>query len=397
MTDIAVIGYGLQVSRLIKLLQGRYPECKLVAITDIRTEHVKMRLDDEGVDHSSILFYDDADEMLRDRHYDGVFIGTRCSQHTPMALKVLEKGFPLYLEKPVATTMKDLVLLRDAYRKSSSPVVVSFPLRVTYHVQLVKELIDSGKIGTVEHVQAVNNVAYGGVYYHYWYRDEAETQGLFLQKATHDFDYINYVLGLKPVSVSAMTSKRVFTGNKPAGLMCKNCDEQDTCQESPQNLRKVGEEPLGDYCSFAEDTGNEDSGSALVRYETGMHVSYSQNFFVRKKAGTRGARFIGYKGTIEFDWYSDEVKVYMHHAGRTEIYKIDQTALSGGHGGGDSTLMDNFMEIMKDRKKASVSPLESGLESALLCLRAKESAETGTLREVTWPDTPTYTLLGAGL
>jgi hypothetical protein len=32
-------------------------------------------------------------------------------------------------------------------------------------------------------VQAINNVPYGSVYYHSWYRDPKETGGLFLQKA----------------------------------------------------------------------------------------------------------------------------------------------------------------------------------------------------------------------
>jgi predicted dehydrogenase len=282
--------------------------------------------------------------------------------------------------------MDDLVRLRDAYRMSSSPVVVSFPLRVTPHVQLVKEIIDSGKIGTVEHVQAVNYVTYGGVYFHYWYRDEQETQGLFLQKATHDLDYIHYVLGTKPERVCAMTSKTIFTGTKPAGLMCKNCEEQENCPESPQNLRKAGEVPIGDYCCFAEDTGNEDSGSVIVQYESGMHVNYSQNFFVRKKAGARGARFMGYKGTVEFDWHSSDVKVYMHHSPIVETHSIDFSAFSGGHGGGDDALIANFIDIMKGGTKDSVSPLDAGLLSTLTCLKAKESALTGTFQGINWPD-----------
>lgn len=386
MSRIAVIGYGFQVRRIIGILQERDPTSRIAAIADPRSVEIRQSMMDEGYDCSAIQFYDDADEMLGQGEYDGVFIGTRCSQHTPMALKVLDKGLPLYLEKPVATTIEDLVRLRDAHRRSASPVVVSFPLRVTSHVQLVKEIIDSGKIGTVEHVQAVNNVSYGSIYYHRWYRDEQETQGLFLQKATHDFDYINYVLGLNPVQVCAMKSKQIFKGNKAAGLKCVDCDEQETCAESPQNLRRAGEERYGEFCGFAVDTGNEDSGSALVHYESGMHVSYSQNFFIRKKAARRGARFMGYKGTVEFDWTTDEVKVYMHHTPRVETYALDSAAVSGGHGGGDYTLMDNFSALMKGKSDLSIAPLEAGLTSALICLKAKESAETGTFQAIAWPD-----------
>ena len=39
----------------------------------------------------------------------------------------------------------------------------------------------------------------------------------------------------------------------------------------------------------------------IVRYESGMHAVYSQNFFARKKAARRGARLYGYLGTLEYD------------------------------------------------------------------------------------------------
>ncbi|QNK60719.1 Gfo/Idh/MocA family oxidoreductase [Paenibacillus sp. PAMC21692] len=383
---IAVIGYGNQVSRLIGILQERHPDCRIAAIADMRSSAIRQSMLEAGTDCSVIRFFDDADEMLQQGEYDGIFIGTRCSQHAKMALKVMDRGIPLYLEKPVATSIDDLMRLRDAHRRMNSPVVVSFPLRVTYHTQLVKEIIASGKIGTVEHVQAVNNVSYGSIYFHHWYRDELETQGLFLQKATHDFDYINDVLGLKPIQVCAMKSKQIFKGNKPAGLKCVDCEEQVTCPESPQNLLRSGEGRHGEYCGFAIDTGNEDSGSALVQYESGMHVSYSQNFFIRKQAARRGARFMGYKGTVEFDWTSNEVKLFMHHTPRVETYTIDTAAFAGGHGGGDSVLMDNFAAIMRGETMESVAPLEAGLSSALICLKAKESAETGTFQQIEWPD-----------
>lgn len=280
--------------------------------------------------------------------------------------------------------MADLLALRAAKEASSSEVVVSFPLRVTPLVQLAKEIIDSGKIGTVEHVQAWNNVPYGWCYYQSWYRDENETQGLFLQKATHDFDYINYLLGIAPRSVCAMTSKQVYKGDHPAGLRCDDCDEHDSCLESPfhafyTKMESPRVQASGLMCGFAVDTGNEDSGSAIVEYETGMHVCYSQNFFARKTASKRGASLFGYKGTVEFDWYTDELKVHMHHTPRLESYKMNTAGAS--HGGGDTVLVDNFIRVIRDGAK-SVAPLDAGLLSVLMCLKAKESAATKTFQEI---------------
>ncbi|MDG0814702.1 Gfo/Idh/MocA family protein [Cohnella rhizosphaerae] len=183
MIKVGVIGYGHQVKRLLGMMQEMDRSCRITAIADVRHHEIRERMIADGGDPSGISFYGNADDMLDNEELDGVFVGTRCSLHTPMALKVLPRQLPLYLEKPVATTMEDLVKLRDADALYGSKTVVSFPLRVTHHVQLVKEIIDSGKIGTVEHVQAVNNVNYGNIYYHGWFRDETETQGLFVQKS----------------------------------------------------------------------------------------------------------------------------------------------------------------------------------------------------------------------
>jgi predicted dehydrogenase len=370
---LGVIGYGARISWIVELMRKQAPECTVAAVVDVRKDNVKRGVRGEHAEHAVI--YETPEQMFESTHLDGVLIGTHCSLHTPMALKVLPHNIPLYLEKPVAITMDDLVRLKRASEASTAPVVVSFPLRVTSLVKQVKEIIDAGTIGTVEHVQAYNNVPYGGVYFHSWYRDEKETGGLFLQKATHDFDYLNYILGYKPVTVCAMTSKQVFKGTKPAGLKCIQCDENQTCAESttlPENSSR------GDFCCFATDTGNEDSGSALVRYDTGMHLSYSQDFIARRQAGTRGARFIGYKGTVEFDFYSGVIKVYMHHIPQVRTYELDS---GEDHFGGDAELVRNFVDVMYGRAP-SIATLEEGMQSALLCLAAKQSAQTGQFQSI---------------
>ncbi|MCL6605043.1 MAG: Gfo/Idh/MocA family oxidoreductase [Paenibacillus sp.] len=370
---IGVVGYGVRASSLMGYVPKLDPDSRVVAIADPGIAKIKAQLKDEA---EHILFYENIEEMLDSVQLDGVVIGTRCDLHTEMALKVLERNLTLFLEKPVATTYTDLFRLKAGYEASQSQVVVSFPLRNTPLIKLAKEIIDSGKIGTVEHVQAVNNVPYGAVYYQNWYRDESISGGLFLQKATHDFDYVNYLVGLKPVSICAMKSKQIFKGNKPAQLMCKNCEEKYTCPDSALN------HDYGEYCCFAEDTGNEDSGSALIRYESGMHVNYSQNFFARRGAARRGATLLGYKGTIEFDWYTGELKVFMHHEPRVETHKLDLEAYDG-HGGGDQLLISNYLKVLRGEEK-SATTLDDGLLSALLCLKANESAEMGTFCNIAW-------------
>jgi len=374
---LGVIGYGGRIRHMIQEVIKQDASCHVAAIVDVRQDAIREERLSNGED--PVLYFATPEEMLQSGQIDGVMIGTRCSLHTTMALKVMKSGLPLFLEKPVATTSEDLYLLKAGYEATKSGVIVSFPLRVTSIVQLVKEIIDSGKIGTIEHVQAVNNVPYGNVYYQNWYRDENETGGLFLQKATHDFDYINAIVRQRPTVISAMMSKQVFKGTKPAGLKCVDCEENRTCLESTA-FRTDGMKEAWPYCCFAEDTGNEDSGSALVRYESGMHLSYSQNFFAKRGASARGARFLGYKGTVEFDFYTGIVKVYMHHTPRIETYEI---SASDDHFGGDATLARNFVDMMQNGSP-SLSTLDEGLMSAFMCLAAKHSSETGTFQTLDW-------------
>ncbi len=368
MLNIAVIGYGERINAIANILRHT-GEVKLATVADIAFESVPKRF--PKTNFENVHFYASAEEMLESEALDGVLIGTRCSLHTHYACLVAKYNLPLFLEKPVATTEEDLHRL-EALTHINDKTVVSFPLRLSRMCSFVKEIVDSGKLGDIAHVQAYNNVPYGRGYYHLWYRNENETGGLFLQKATHDLDYINYLLnGIQPVRIAAMESKQVYKGDKPAGLKCADCSERETCIESDINIKKLGEgSRIGEFCCFATDTGNHDSGSVLVEYENGLHVVYSQNFITRKGAGKRGARLIGHKGTLEFDWNSSAVTVYHHFDAIKEVHHLTD---NGSHFGGDDLLCKNFLGVMKGNETSN-SPLSEGILSAKLCLAAKKSA-----------------------
>jgi len=385
---MGVIGYGRRISGVCRLIQRLNPDARIVAITDVRNEEIKKEIaerDNIKEQPEDITFYTDAEEMLAKEDLAGVLVGTRCSLHAQMARKVAPTGLPLYLEKPVATTMDDLKKLKQAFDKSSCEVVVSFPLRVSPLVRAAREVIASGRVGSVEHVQAVNNVPYGSTYYRSWYRDYNETGGLWLQKATHDFDYINHILDQMPALIAAVHSQRVMGKRKPAGLTCDVCDELEECPESPyadfaRRGIKDHYEPQKRACAFGKDIDPryQDNGSALIEYTNGVQACYSQNFFARRDAASRGATLIGYHGTIQFDWYTEKVKVTLHHVSRTET--ID-CAGKHGHGGGDVELAQDFLNVMRGKGK-SRTPISAGILSVLMCLKARRSALSHTFEKI---------------
>ncbi len=370
MLNIGVIGFGRRMEAIVgKLLATG--EVRLAALCDkapfdeVREKRKKFAFPED------IRFYGDAEEMLKSERLDGVCIGTTCPFHTEYALLVAKYNLPMFLEKPVSINEEDLERLKGILHLNEQ-VVVSFPLRLTPIVARVKEIIDSGELGEIGQVQAYNNVPYGPNYFHAWYREESVTGGQFLQKATHDLDYINYLLGdVKPVRICAMKSKQIFKATKKAGLKCKDCPENKTCPESFYNTKPTF--PLDDwYCCYAEDSTIEDSGSAIVEYENGMHAVYTQNFFAREKAAKRGARFIGYKATLEFDWYTNSITVFSHTDGGVMTYTVSPD--DEAHGGGDAILARNFLGVMKGGE-VSHSPLSEGILSANMCIMAKKSSE----------------------
>jgi hypothetical protein len=100
---------------------------------------------------------------------------------------------------------------------------------------------------------------------------------------------------------------------------------------------------------------------------------YTQVFYSRRDAAARGAVVSGYHGTLDFDWYRNDLKYVRHHQPFTDQVK----AGSGmSHFGGDSVLGRNFVDMIKGRA-ASLAPIQAGLASVYACLAARESARAG--------------------
>ena len=387
MIRLGVIGYGSRIHGVIHHnLRRLDPQVRVVGVVDPDENGVRQRLAE--CDRDDVVFYKDLDHMMRQGKIDALAIGTRCNLHTPYAVKAAQYDVPLYLEKPVSVSMRQATALERAFAKSKCQVVVSFPLRVSPLCELARQYIQEGAVGQPVHIAVSNYVPYGTTYWEAGYRNFEITQGLFLQKATHDFDYMMYLMNEPIVRISAMgTYGHVFGGDKKADLFCSQCDEQLTCLESPQNrAANQTDGARGDHrCLFGVDCGspqegtlNEDCSSALVEFASGAHGVYTQVFYARRDAATRGATVSGYMGTVGFDWYTNELRRVRHHAPFSAVERASEGA---SHFGGDDQLGLNFLDVLNGRD-ASRTPIETGIQSVYACLAAKESAEKGRFVKV---------------
>ncbi len=389
MIKLAVIGYGKRIDAVINnAFRALCDDLRIVGIIDPDIEGVMKKLDKK--DRENVKFFDNVNDLITKTKPDAIAIGTRCNLHTPYAIEVAKYDIPLFLEKPVSISLEQALELERAFENSKCEVVVSFPLRVSPLVRLAKKYIDDGTIGKPEHITGLNYVPYGYVYFQEGYRDYNITQGLFLQKATHDLDYIMYLMNEPIVEIAAMTTKgHIWGGDKDEKLHCAICPEKDTCFESPKN-RKLNssvewESELEDHlCPFSKAAGtpetgmNEDSSSTIFKFKSGAHGIYTQIFYSRRTAKKRGAIISGYLGTIEFEWYKNKFNYYGHHNLKDDIINIGSVE---NHFGGDIELARNFIDVIQGKNK-SLSTIWDGLRSVYTCLAAKESDETGKFVKV---------------
>ena len=387
MIRLGVVGYGGRINGMVQsVFREVAPDLRVVGVVDPDEAGARSRLAE--CDREAV-FYGSLETLVRQGKLDGLAIGTRCNLHAPLAIKASRYDLPLFLEKPVAISMQQATALEQAFQKSKCQVVVSFPLRVSPLCELAHQHLAAGAVGAPVHVTALNYVPYGTCYWEEPYRDYQITRGLFLQKATHDFDYLMYLMGSPIVRVAAMATRgHIFGGDKPAGLRCSQCDEYLTCLESPHNRRRNGTSGArGDHlCVYGSDCGvgnqlNEDASSAVIEFASGAHGIYTQVFYARRDAGTRGATISGHMGTVSFDWYTNELKHVRHHAPFTATERADEGM---SHFGGDTELAYDFLGVVQGTAK-SRTPITTGIQSVYACLAAKASVERGryvTVRQV---------------
>lgn len=385
--NIGVVGFGKRIRGVVYgPIKEVDPEVRVTGVVDPDEKGVRSRLSEQ--DGREAVFYKTLDEMVRKGKPDALFVGTRCNLHTPYAVQAAKYDIPLFLEKPVAISMKQALELEKAFEKTKCKVVVSFPLRVSPLCAFARHKIEHGGIGEPVHIMAWTYVPYGVAYWEQGYRNYWITQGLFLQKATHDFDYMTYLMGSHIIRVGAMaTFRKVFGGNKPSGLSCSKCKEAETCLESPQNRKRnrSGYHEADHPCVFSVDCGsvengtNEDASSAVVEFASGAHGIYTQVFFTRRDARTRGSTVSGYLGTVKFDWYNNKLNYTRHHRPFSDTVNVDSSL---SHFGGDHELACDLVNLVRKGKGESRTHIRTGLASVYACLAAKESSLKGCFVKV---------------
>ena len=380
--------------------QLKYPEeMEVVAMADTR----RIRLDaaNKYLHLPEDRLFDSADALLaQPKLADIMVIATQDAQHKDHAIRAMELGYDLLLEKPISNKLEDIVVIEQTAKKLGRRVIVCHVLRYTVFYKEVKRLIDEGVVGRVRSVEAMEQVGY----YHYahsfvrgnWHK-EADSSPMILAKCCHDMDILQWITGKECKKVSSFGSQSYFTAEHcPEGATdtCFDCKldcpfhaprfyvgripkwPTTILQPEPteENILQTLRETNYGKCVFKMDNDVVDHQTVSMQLEDNITVTFQMVGFTNNQ--TRTIRVMGTEGEIWGDFH-DNILHYQKF-GETEAKTIDLTKLCNdftGHGGGDAGLIYDVIRLYRgdDFDTSSVTFLDRSAQSHYLAFAAEKS------------------------
>jgi len=175
-------------------------------VTGSHIEAVMSRQKDHAKDyakrHGITKYYDDAQELIDDPDVNAIYVATPPSSHATYAIMAMRAGKPVYVEKPLAASYDDCVRINRISEQTGVPCFVAYYRRYLPYFQKVKQLIDSGSIGTVVNVQLSfvtpprEQDFLKGDKIPWRLQPEIAGAGYFYDLAPHQFDLLQYLFGI---------------------------------------------------------------------------------------------------------------------------------------------------------------------------------------------------------
>lgn len=174
---------------------------------------------------------------------DVVVIATQDKQHVKQAVKAIEKGYHVLCEKPISPDIDECLLLQQKAHEHNKMVAVGHVLRYTPFYSKLKEIIDSGRLGDIVTIQAMENVTYWHQAHSYvrgnW-RNSKETSPMIMAKSCHDMDIFIWLLGKKCRRISSYGSLYLFKSDMaPKGAARRCLDGCKVKEKCPYDAEKI--------------------------------------------------------------------------------------------------------------------------------------------------------------
>jgi predicted dehydrogenase len=379
----AIVGTGHRATGMwgVDLLKKYSAEIEFVGLCDKNSKRVEAGKRLIGADCPTFTNFD---EMLDKTKPELLMVTTVDSTHHEFITKAVARGITVITEKPMVTEAAQCQKVLDAEKKYKNPIIVTFNYRYAPKHQKIKELIQAGEIGDVTSVDFswFLDTRHGADYFRRWHRLKSGGGSLWVHKATHHFDLINWWLDADPQEVSAYGKLNVYGRNGAfRSTNCRPCPHKSKCPfywdmtRDARLMKLYAEcEDVDNYhrdgCVFRTDVDTYDTMSAVVKYSSGVSLNYSLNAAMPME-GYRLA-FNGTKGRLEVRDYErqpweveekSEAYLIKNFSGKRE--KLQMPQIEGGHAGGDDRLRD---VIFKNAAVPDYLKLPSARAGAMSCL-----------------------------
>jgi predicted dehydrogenase len=405
-----VLGYGNRGASYSDYAVKHPDELEIVAVADPIANRLQYAAQLHSLPEDRI-FTDWRQIADQPKMANFAIIATQDHMHLEPALAMIEKGYNLLLEKPMATTPAECKQITEAAEKKGVGIIVCHVLRFTSFWTTLKGIIDSGAIGkvmSITHMENVGNRHQSHSFVRGNWRKTSEATPMILAKCCHDTDLIQWLIGKSCKKVQSFGSLTYFTKeNKPAGAPARctdGCPHADTCfynaiklyyddknntwfrsviantvtnpsDEAVMEALRTG--PYG-RCVYDCDNDVVDHQIVNMEFEDMTTASLSMNAFNK---GGRFIRIFGTEGEItmgEGKWFD----VYSFADRQTTQVPIDTlgNSISSGHGGGDVGIMIDAVNYFGNGiASPSVCDIRMSYLSHLIAFAAEESRLTGTV------------------
>jgi len=390
----AIVGTGVRgVGMWGRPLVERYADVlEFVGLCDVNPLRAEAARKQIGV---SCPTFTSLDALIDQAKPELLMVTTVDATHEGCIVKALERGVDVLTEKPMVVDERQCQSVLDAEKRTGRKIVVTFNYRYAPKHQKIKELLLSGAVGRITSVDFswYLDTTHGADYFRRWHRLRARSGSLWVHKATHHFDLVNWWLDADPVEVSAFGSLQRYGKQGPfRSTNCRPCAHKSECKyhwditKSPNLVQlyvdcETADGYQRDGCVFKEDVDIPDTMNAVVKYSSGVTMSYSLNTFMPIE-GYRIA-FNGTEGRLEVRDYerqpwtvAEESEMQLiRNFGERKTIEIPKAV--GGHGGGDDVLRDLIFRGITLPEHMRLPGSRAGAMSCLTGIAARKSMDSG--------------------
>jgi myo-inositol 2-dehydrogenase / D-chiro-inositol 1-dehydrogenase len=180
---IGFVGAGAIADFHIAILVEQ-PGIEITAVCDV----------DEGrrqraADWTGARTFSDWRELVSADLVDALFVCTPPLHHAEPAIAALERGIPVYLEKPLARTLADGEAIADAWRRSGRVCAVGYQWRALDLLAELRSLLRGAQPGMlVSRSFGTTEAARHDLDDGTWFTDPRASGGILFELASHDID-----------------------------------------------------------------------------------------------------------------------------------------------------------------------------------------------------------------